>query len=79
MERKAQVDIPDKHGRTALHRAAGAGHLSVIQLLVQDGASLNRKDSLGLNAMHRAALLGHLQVSTYLQEQVTLTEDAHLE
>jgi ankyrin repeat protein len=39
------VDDPDRHGRTALHEAARAGHRDIVELLINDkGADPNVKD-----------------------------------
>jgi ankyrin repeat protein len=39
------VDDPDRHGRTALHEAARAGHREIVELLINDkGADPNIKD-----------------------------------
>jgi len=40
------VQITDKHGRTALHWAVSAGHVSVVKLLLQSGCN-NIPDSNG--------------------------------
>jgi ankyrin repeat protein len=40
-----QVDDPDRHGRTALHEAARAGHREIVEILINDkGANPNVKD-----------------------------------
>ena len=33
-----------QHGESALHIAAGYGHLSVVKLLIKNGAKLDSKD-----------------------------------
>lgn len=36
--------VPDYDGRTALHVAASAGHLTVVQYLIEEGASVHVRD-----------------------------------
>ena len=43
---KILVDVPDNYGGTALHRAARDGHKMVAQMLLDNGADVNRKYSL---------------------------------
>ena len=38
LEYGADVDVMDKYGNTPLHRAAGAGHSGVVQVLFDLGA-----------------------------------------
>ena len=54
------------HGYTALHLAAGMGHLQVVQCLVSSGADVNMKNKYGYTALHEAAREGHLQVIQHL-------------
>lgn len=51
---------PDRLGRTPLHSAAVAGHVSVAATLLDAGASdINEGDSSGATALHLAAQNGH--------------------
>lgn len=58
----------DRHGSTAIHFAAGGGHLEACRLLVQDAhvdvATAQRTD--GRTAMHWAARNGHVAVCKWL-------------
>lgn len=61
----------DNHGSSALHWAAGAGHLEVCQFLVQD-AGMSVKDGQqkdGRTSMHWAARNGRLAVCRWLLEE----------
>ncbi len=40
----AMFSVPDYDGRTALHVAASAGHLTVVQYLIEEGASVHVRD-----------------------------------
>ena len=53
-------------GETALHRAAGAGRLAVVDLLIQRGASANAEADDGSIPLHSAAKRGHGQVAKAL-------------
>jgi ankyrin repeat protein len=46
------------NGRTALLLAVGNGHLTIIDLLLEQGADPTAKDNQGWNAIHRAAGYG---------------------
>ena len=51
---KADIDIKDKYGKTALIQACCGGpvHLEIVKILLTNGASLNIKEALeGQNAL----------------------------
>ena len=52
---RVPVDGRDRGGRTALHRAADAGHPNVVRLLVAKGAEVNTEDKYGWTPLHVAA------------------------
>jgi len=60
----------DKHGSTALHWAAGGGHVAVLTLLARLGISMSdmggQKD--GRTALHWAARNGHVAACRWLVE-----------
>mmetsp|Transcript_38496 Transcript_38496/g.108805 ORF Transcript_38496/g.108805 Transcript_38496/m.108805 type:complete len:491 (-) Transcript_38496:232-1704(-) len=67
------VTATDRHGSTALHYAAGAGHLQVCRYLIKDcgvpagqSCTTGRRDS--RNALHWAARNGHTAVCSFLVE-----------
>lgn len=67
LQSKASVQLIDHYGCTALHKAATAGHLPAIHLLVEKGAAgVNTRDGLNLTPLHRAASCGHVDVASYL-------------
>jgi ankyrin repeat protein len=65
----ANVDLRNAQGATALHDAALAGKLDVVQLLVEKGANVNAKDNeSGATPLHHAASWGRTEVVTFLLE-----------
>ncbi|KAI3055389.1 hypothetical protein CBS147353_11317 [Aspergillus niger] len=51
----------DTNGLTALHIAAGEGHMPVVELLLQHSrVDVNVQDTDGLTALHKTANKGHL-------------------
>ncbi|XP_008576387.1 PREDICTED: ankyrin repeat domain-containing protein 65 [Galeopterus variegatus] len=65
----ADPSIRDRHGRSALHRAAAGGHLPAVQLLVAWGAEVDAQDSLGFTPLHHAARGGHVEVAIHLLDR----------
>lgn len=62
---KANINMHDQEGLTALLRAAMVGDLETVQLLVKEGAFINlaaKKDYLGKTALHLACQAHHVQV-----------------
>jgi ankyrin repeat protein len=54
-------------GETALHLAAGEGHLEIVKLLLEHGADVNAKTAYE-TALHLAAGEGHLEIVKLLLE-----------
>lgn len=54
LARGAEVDAVDAAGATALHVAAGIGHVKVVKLLLMGGAVVDGRDADGCTALHRA-------------------------
>lgn len=62
------VNAVTSTNETLLHEAAEHGHLSIIELLIRKGATLDLQDSKGHTALHRAASRGHTnKVSALIQ------------
>jgi hypothetical protein len=59
----ADMDATDALGRTPLHACAAAGntadHVSVVKLLIENGANPTLKDQNGMGALHIAAEKGN--------------------
>jgi ankyrin repeat protein len=65
----ADVDARERmYGRTALMVAAAAGHLGVVELLIEAGSDLNVRDEEGATALSLARDYGHLHVAAKLAE-----------
>jgi ankyrin repeat protein len=60
------VDARDGYGQTALMRAAHAGRLAAVQLLVSRGASLNHTSKFSLSAVMLSVIGGHADVARAL-------------
>lgn len=61
-------DTPDKAGRIALIEAAKKGNLTIVQKLVDAGASISQPDKEGNTALAQAAKNGHFDVVKYLAD-----------
>jgi hypothetical protein len=55
IERKANINEKDDHGRTALMWQAGYGHTNICQLLLDSNASINAHDKEGWTALKLTA------------------------
>ena len=56
-----QVHAKTSNGLTALHNAASAGHMAVVQQLLEAGSSINARTASGTNALYNAATAGHVE------------------
>ena len=60
---------PKSHGQTALHYACYNGHLGVVKLLVEHGASLKATDKMGMTPFFKAAGAESLDIIKYMEEK----------
>ena len=60
------VDERDSDRRTALHRAAAAGRLDLVEDAIKRGAATDTKDDGGWRPLHSAASAGHTEVVAFL-------------
>ncbi|GAA6235605.1 ankyrin-2-like isoform X1 [Lates japonicus] len=56
------INTVSSSNETLLHVAAEHGHLSIIELLIREGARLDSQDNNGHTALHRAARGGHTEI-----------------
>ncbi|XP_036449959.1 ankyrin repeat domain-containing protein 50 [Colossoma macropomum] len=66
LEKGADVNSRDEHGRTALSLACELGHLDAVKILVQFNADPEVSDSWGNTALMYSAYGGHSQVLEFL-------------
>jgi ankyrin repeat protein len=59
---------PDSKSRTALHRACKNGHLEVVKLLVEHGASIEATDDKEMTPLLEAAGIERLDVVRFLED-----------
>src|SRR3989338_6950641 len=67
-ENHVPVDAPDSLGNTALHWAAGGGHMGTIEILLEHKANVNAKGKNGDTPLHRAAWRSHTNAIRRLLE-----------
>lgn len=60
------VAAKDRGGQTPLHIAAGCGHLSIVRLLLHEGADVNARDRSATTPLHLAAREGYLEITKLL-------------
>jgi len=58
----ADLDERGEHGRTALHYACAAGHISIVKALLLFGDDINKKDFNKTTALHFAAWENHIDI-----------------
>ena len=71
------VDVGASDGETALHEAAGRGHLATVELLVQRGAPLEKKNVYGGTVLASTLWYAfHADPSTFAQTNYAAVMDA---
>ncbi len=60
------VEFTMYNGLTALHYAAGYGHLDAVKFLLSIGADINAKDDKGWTALHWAVIGGNIEAVKFL-------------
>ena len=66
IESGADLNVPDRNGRTPLHWCIKLGNEEVSNLLVEAGAELNLADRHGVTPLHEVALSGSTMVAQLL-------------
>lgn len=72
------VDVCDRHGRTALMEASRHGNLEMVLLLLQHGADAERKSASGKNAHRYGATIHVMEVLRRHQTHQGVTVDQTL-
>ncbi|KAE8214914.1 hypothetical protein CF327_g1742 [Tilletia walkeri] len=72
-EAGAMVDLEDREGETALHKAALAGKLPICTFLLTNDASPEAADSDGWTPLHNACSRGYLDIVRLLVEQAEVS------
>lgn len=62
----------DSEGRTALHFACDRGQAQAVELLLANGASLQKQDSDGQSPLHLAVICEHADVIALLVRDLQL-------
>ena len=68
LERGADVNVPNRHDWTPLHRASGNGALETVRLLLEYGADVEAKNDDDKTALQVATNNGHGKVVELLRE-----------
>ena len=61
-----KVNLQNKNGYSALHRAASSGHADITSLLIDASAQVDLRDNEGSTPLHYAALSGQTDVISLL-------------
>lgn len=68
-KKRELLHVFDENGYSPLERALQTGNLSLIQLLIDQGADINLADPNGMTAVHFAARIENLDVLKFIIEQ----------
>ncbi len=60
MKYEFRLDVQDKWGKTALHKAAAHGNNEGVSMLMAAGADCNTQDSFGNTPLHAAIRNGNI-------------------
>jgi hypothetical protein len=74
LQEGAEIDSVNDKRRTALMSAAYAGHLKVVEVLLEAGADKTLRDSINETAEDDARAKGHKDIETLLQDYVRVVK-----
>ncbi|KAL3496633.1 hypothetical protein BJX62DRAFT_250414, partial [Aspergillus germanicus] len=66
LAKTVDLECSDSNGQTPLNRAAESGALTVVEILLEEGAGANTVDKDGMTPLMRSAENGHVQVAEAL-------------
>ncbi|KAH9601443.1 Ankyrin repeat-containing domain [Trypanosoma melophagium] len=72
---KGNLNARDRYGNTALVLAAYAGHIKVVEYLLEKGVDLSIRNTQGMTAVMAAAFAGHDDVAVSLAENSSNMND----
>lgn len=75
-ESPGSVNIRDNCGNTPLHEAVLGGHVTLCNLLIENGAEINLKNFIDYDVLHLAASVDCLEMIRYLVDQVKCDVDS---
>ena len=65
MEKKPDLDLPNRRGHTPLTNAAQYNRLTILRRLVEAGANINARDRDWVSDLQRSAAHGHKEVVSF--------------
>jgi hypothetical protein len=76
LDKRANIETRDRFGRTPLMKAAAAGNLAMVELLLKRGATLEAEDTRGLTAADFATMNKRNDTATLLARHGLPAKDA---
>jgi ankyrin repeat protein len=64
-----RIDAMDHNGQTPLHLACSVGHFEAVDVLLNNGATVNVADKFGQTPLHIAAAKGRVHVVRLLLQR----------
>ncbi len=64
----ADVNVVDKYGKTALHKASYWGYSKIVKMLIEKGADVNMVDEYEITALYWASFEGHSEIVKMLEK-----------
>jgi ankyrin repeat protein len=65
LDHRADINAIKRDGLTPIHCACVRGHIDIVQLLINRGATIKSKSKFGRTPLHEAAASGNFQVCIY--------------
>ncbi len=68
LKARADINVKDNEGNTALILASSFGHIEIVKFLIQAGADVNVRVPVGFTALMLASLKGHTEIVKLLKQ-----------